>query len=556
MKKSNITFSSVKPALERFNSCEIVGTKIHVLDKKNADKPKRTISVFDNTNADNPKKNIKKNSQNKSNSDTIPGLLRNLQIFRDRFSPQEINNVRQSINQIIHPIIQTNETKNNTTKNHEQQNLKYTINHFQPLQKSQIKTFRSPEELLLEFSVDDNIPQFEIPQKLKLTTTKNTENPEQNCPNTTNSTTDNSTSDNLKSDNLEDDKLEEDDDVVDKLIDDKLINLKLINDALRVCGECDGADVAGDVWQEVIDVVEPLLSSLSSASAVSNNVEVDRESCEKECGRELHEHGADVGGSVGDVGVGVGDVVCESNEAVSGENDLGRELLCTRELTKSYVKGKLKIPVLNGANFTAYCGEFVSITGQSGSGKSTLMHLLGALDKPDSGEIFFDGVRIDNLSSSMRDRLRNRKIGFIFQFYNLLPEFTALENVLSPLMIRDGVLRYFFRRREYISRGVELLRRVGLMHRIKHKPSELSGGEIQRVAIARSLIIEPKLLLADEPTGNLDSASAKEVIKILRELNEENNLTIVMVTHDKSIAASADRIVKMSDGIIDCRTET
>ncbi|MDR0392268.1 MAG: ABC transporter ATP-binding protein [Planctomycetaceae bacterium] len=238
------------------------------------------------------------------------------------------------------------------------------------------------------------------------------------------------------------------------------------------------------------------------------------------------------------------------NENVGEKILTSDELLITRGLEKSYFKSKLKIPVLNGVNFAAYSGEFVSITGQSGSGKSTLLHLLGTLDKPDSGEIIFDGQRVDNLSVSIRDKLRNMSIGFIFQFYNLLPEFTALENVLSPLMIREGIWGYFMRRRTYIDRAKELLDRVGLLHRLRHRPNELSGGEIQRVAIARSLIIEPKLLLADEPTGNLDSASAKEIIRILRELKEERNLTIVMVTHDQSIASSADRVVKMSDGII------
>ncbi|MDR1486142.1 MAG: ABC transporter ATP-binding protein [Planctomycetaceae bacterium] len=253
----------------------------------------------------------------------------------------------------------------------------------------------------------------------------------------------------------------------------------------------------------------------------------------------------------------------KGEESVVGESDRvvgagevcadilsGTELLATHGLEKSYFKSKLKIPVLNGVNFAAYSGEFVSITGQSGSGKSTLLHLLGTLDKPDAGEIIFDGRRVDNLSVSVRDKLRNRSIGFIFQFYNLLPEFTALENVLSPLMIRDGIFGYLMRRRVYVERAKELLDRVGLLHRLRHRPGELSGGEIQRVAIARSLIIEPKLLLADEPTGNLDSVSAKEVIRVLRGLNEERNLTIVMVTHDNSIAATADRVVKMSDGII------
>jgi lipoprotein-releasing system ATP-binding protein len=227
-------------------------------------------------------------------------------------------------------------------------------------------------------------------------------------------------------------------------------------------------------------------------------------------------------------------------------------LLVAENVTKSYFKKKLQIPVLKGVNFSINEGEFVAIVGQSGSGKSTLLHLLGTLDKPDSGIIRFNGNRIDNVSASKRDVLRNRSIGFIFQFYHLLPELTALENVLSPLMIRSSFFGYLCFRRGYHNKARRLLEQVGLQHRLKHKPSELSGGEMQRTAIARALISEPKILFADEPTGNLDAASAKEIIALLRQLCTQHRLTVVMVTHDDNIAAVADRKLKMIDGVIIC----
>ncbi|MDR1140523.1 MAG: ABC transporter ATP-binding protein [Planctomycetaceae bacterium] len=226
------------------------------------------------------------------------------------------------------------------------------------------------------------------------------------------------------------------------------------------------------------------------------------------------------------------------------------ELLRTENLTKSYYRKKLKIPVLKGVNLSVRSGEFVAIIGQSGSGKSTLLHLLGTLDSPESGSVYFEDQRIDNLPVARRDYLRNRSIGFIFQFYHLLPELTTLENVLSPLMIREGILGYFFRRGLYIEKAKSLLEKVGLSHRLKHKPCELSGGEMQRAAIARALISEPKILLADEPTGNLDAVSAAEIMELLQHLNKEQKLTIVMVTHDNTIANTADRIVRMVDGVI------
>lgn len=225
-------------------------------------------------------------------------------------------------------------------------------------------------------------------------------------------------------------------------------------------------------------------------------------------------------------------------------------MLLVKGITKSYSKKRLTIPVLKGVNFSVRKGEFVSIVGQSGSGKSTFLHLLGTLDSPDAGEIYFGGERIDSLPAARRDWLRNHSIGFIFQFYHLLPELTALENVLSPLMVRTGLLEYLFQRRKFHEKAKSLLDQVGLSHRLKHKPNELSGGEMQRTAIARALISEPQILLADEPTGNLDAASAKEVIQLLRQLCTRHKLTVIMVTHDHNIAAVADRSVQMADGVI------
>ena len=196
-------------------------------------------------------------------------------------------------------------------------------------------------------------------------------------------------------------------------------------------------------------------------------------------------------------------------------------------------------------------GEFLAIVGQSGSGKSTLLHLLGTLDAPDRGEIHYAGQRIDNLPAKARDALRNRQFGMIFQFYHLLPELSTLENVLMPLMITHGVWSYLRHRRRHRARAEELLEMVGLSHRLKHRPRELSGGEMQRAAIARALVAQPDLLLADEPTGNLDQATGQEIIRILRTLNQQRNLTIVMVTHDRAIADQADRIVRLAEGRIE-----
>jgi len=224
-------------------------------------------------------------------------------------------------------------------------------------------------------------------------------------------------------------------------------------------------------------------------------------------------------------------------------------LRCTH-LKKSYHKGRLEVPVLSDVSLEIRRGEFVAIVGQSGSGKSTLLHLLATLDAPDSGQIHFLTQRIDRLTGSARDRIRNHQFGMIFQFYHLLPELTTLENVLAPLMIGCSLWGYLRHRREYREAATELLRLVGLEHRLKHKPTELSGGEMQRAAIARALVARPQVLLADEPTGNLDQATGQEIMKILRTLNRDQKLTIVMVTHDQAIAAQADRTIRLSDGRI------
>lgn len=222
--------------------------------------------------------------------------------------------------------------------------------------------------------------------------------------------------------------------------------------------------------------------------------------------------------------------------------------LASVALEKSYRKGDLQIPVLRGVEINIRRGEFLSIVGQSGSGKSTLLHVMGLLDSPSVGEVLLDGDRIDDLPQKTRDELRNRVFGFVFQFYHLLPELSVLENVLAPLMIRHSMLSYWKRRREFRLAAEEILEKVGLTHRLKHKPNELSGGEMQRAAIARALVAKPEILLADEPTGNLDAGTGQEIMGLLRNLNEQEGLTIVMVTHDENLARSAHRLVRLTEG--------
>ncbi|AEH23160.1 Phosphonate-transporting ATPase [Thermodesulfobacterium geofontis OPF15] len=218
------------------------------------------------------------------------------------------------------------------------------------------------------------------------------------------------------------------------------------------------------------------------------------------------------------------------------------KLVILKNITKTYKTGKIAYQVLKGINLEVEEKEFLAIMGASGSGKTTLLNIIGLLDKPDSGIYIFDGQEVSKLNKNDLAYIRNRKIGFVFQAFHLVPWATALENVLMPLLYR-GVFK-----KEDEERALQLLTRLGLEKRMNAKPSELSGGEQQRVAIARALITHPKLLLADEPTGNLDSKSSQEVMKIFKELNEEG-LTIIMVTHDPEIAKFAQRIKIIKDGV-------
>lgn len=229
----------------------------------------------------------------------------------------------------------------------------------------------------------------------------------------------------------------------------------------------------------------------------------------------------------------------------------GHPLLCAVNLHKTYRRNAEKVPVLRGLDLDVQEGEFLAVLGASGSGKSTMLHLLGTLDRPDEGAIHLEGRRIDNLPSAERDQLRNRTFGFIFQFYHLLPELNTLENVLMPQMITHSVTSWWWNKRALRRQATELLERMGLGHRLKHRPRELSGGEMQRAAIARALVNRPRVLLADEPTGNLDSGNGAQIIQLLRDLNRQDGLTIIMVTHNLDIVAETDRVVRLVEGRVD-----
>ena len=218
--------------------------------------------------------------------------------------------------------------------------------------------------------------------------------------------------------------------------------------------------------------------------------------------------------------------------------------LACRDLRKTYLQGRVEVPVLLGINLSIAKGEHIAIVGSSGSGKSTLLHLLGGLDAATSGEVVIGGRNIQALDEAERGELRNRQLGFIYQFHHLLPEFSAIENVAMPLLIRRMPPEIAN------ARAVEMLGKVGLAHRLEHAPSELSGGERQRVAIARALITNPSCVLADEPTGNLDRQTAGEVFELMLELNRAFNTSLVIATHDGALAARASRILRLVDGVL------
>ncbi|MCX5694093.1 MAG: ABC transporter ATP-binding protein [Candidatus Omnitrophica bacterium] len=224
---------------------------------------------------------------------------------------------------------------------------------------------------------------------------------------------------------------------------------------------------------------------------------------------------------------------------------MSEEIIKVNSICKSYQDNLTNLEVLKNINFSVLAGEFLVIQGPSGAGKSTLLHILGGLDNPTQGKVYFQGADIYAIDENKRSALRNEKIGFVFQFFHLLPELNALENVLLP-----GILKSWWDRKKSLGKALELLERLGLSSRLKHRPGALSGGEQQRVAIARALVNCPQLLLCDEPTGNLDSENGKNILQLLIELNRAQKITIVMVTHDKDIACGAGRIIHLKDGVI------
>jgi len=223
---------------------------------------------------------------------------------------------------------------------------------------------------------------------------------------------------------------------------------------------------------------------------------------------------------------------------------MSKVVLEAQNIQKHFTDGKSTIEVIKGLSIKVHAGEFVSIVGASGSGKSTLLHILGGLDRPTSGSVLLNDQRFDHLNEAERGFLRNQHLGFVYQFHHLLPEFSALENVAMPLMLRKETSY-----KQAKQRAEHLLDRVGLSHRLTHKPGELSGGERQRVALARALVTAPQLMMADEPTGNLDRKTAAHIFELLTELRQELNMAMLIVTHDEQLAKSADHILHMEDGL-------
>ncbi len=255
-----------------------------------------------------------------------------------------------------------------------------------------------------------------------------------------------------------------------------------------------------------------------------------------------------------------------SAAAHSARSAAAPPIIEARAVHKTYWLGRVAVPVLRGASISVREGEWLAILGASGSGKSTLLHLLGGLDRVDAiahvpspalttptlpsdgGSVAFRGVALESMTERARSRYRNESVGFVFQFYHLLPELSVLENVLIPAMARYGRLGFAARSATLRARGEQLLTAFGLAHRLKHRPAELSGGERQRVAIARALINDPPLLLADEPTGNLDRKTGEAILDQIADQRRRDGRTLVMVTHDRTIAERADRVVELEDG--------
>ena len=231
------------------------------------------------------------------------------------------------------------------------------------------------------------------------------------------------------------------------------------------------------------------------------------------------------------------------------KEEITNDYLCAKEISKEYTIGKTSIRVLDKVNLDVKKGEILIILGASGAGKSSLLHIMGILDSPTSGHVSFKGENLSIIGQKKLAEKRNRIFGFVFQFYHLLPDFNALENVMMPRLIG----RRFFKtvsKKEQTEKATELLERVGLRDRINHRPNELSGGEKQRVAIVRALMNDPEILLCDEPTGNLDTKSGREIQKLIWDLNEKTKQTVVIVTHDERFAETAGRVIRMADGKI------
>jgi len=225
-------------------------------------------------------------------------------------------------------------------------------------------------------------------------------------------------------------------------------------------------------------------------------------------------------------------------------------VLAARSVTKNYRLAKQEIPVLRGVDLDVHEGEMVALLGASGAGKSTLLHVLGLLDPPTSGSVLFDGRPVHALPIAERAALRHRHTGFVFQFYHLIPELTALQNVLLANMMTTSITGYWRQRRTARAAAIAMLERVGLKDRLKHRPVELSGGERQRVAIARALLANPRVILADEPTGNLDSHTAASVMELMFTIQREQKIAFLLVTHDEDLALRCGRIVRMKDGVV------